>query len=336
MPFCKRFLQHIHSSRLVSPGEKLIVAVSGGADSMALLHALYHARRELGLELIVAHYDHHLRSSSVQDRLYVKATARRLGLPFVTQINRHPAPRTGSVEEFARDLRYEFLFKTAKKHNASALLTAHTSDDLAETVLMRILRGTGLSGLQAILPRRSIRGCELVRPMLIFTRKDVEEFLKARKIKFINDPSNRSLDFDRNKIRKLIIPYLERNYHPGVKDNLSRLADIAAMDQSFIEEQADLFLKRTVKITSHSVSVPLTKLKLLHCSLRRTVLRAMFISLFGNTGPVTLAHITAIDAALFDRHTDAAFGKRPLPAGSLCTSRTGRLILSRKNPSSCS
>ncbi|MBF0388044.1 MAG: tRNA lysidine(34) synthetase TilS [Candidatus Omnitrophica bacterium] len=330
MLFADQFLQHVNSLKLIQPGAKLLVAVSGGADSMALLYALYHARRDLGLRLIVAHYDHSLRASSVLDRSFVKQVAARLGLPFLTEINRRATPRKGSIEEYARDLRYDFLFRMAVKHEASAVLTAHTRDDLAETVLMRILRGTGLAGLQAILPRRTVSGCELVRPMLVFSRAEVEAYLKGLKVKFRNDPTNRSLDFERNKVRKILIPYLAKNFNPGVKDNLARLADIAALDQAYIEEQAGLFIKARLKVTASEVSIPLEALKGLHGSMRRTVLRAMVMALHGDTRPLSLAHIISIDQALFSEGSGTAFVRRPLPAGLVFINRSGRLILSRK------
>lgn len=330
MILSERFLRHVSTHSLIGPGDRLVVAVSGGADSMALLHLLCHTRRELGLQLCIAHYDHHLRPSSVRDRLFVKDAAERLNLPFETEINRRPLPKTGSLEEIARDWRYDFLIRSAVKFKADALVTAHTRDDLAETVLMRMMRGTGLHGLQAILPRRTFRGCVLVRPMLVFSRREVERFNKEQKVKFVTDPSNRSLDFERNKIRSVLIPYLEKQFNPAVKENLARLADIAAVDQSFIDGQGARFLKSSAKISANKISISLAAFKQCHCSLRRTILRSAFALIDEKARSLTMAHVAAVDAALFEDDPGQAFGRKPLPLKAVFTCKGNRLSIERK------
>ncbi|MBF0593919.1 MAG: tRNA lysidine(34) synthetase TilS [Candidatus Omnitrophica bacterium] len=290
---------------------------------MCLLHALFRSRQELGLELIVAHYDHHLRRTSARDRLFVEQAARFLDLPFVVEVNRCKVSKTGSIEDFARKQRYDFLVRAALKHGVDAIVTAHTRDDQAETVLLRIMRGTGLSGLQAILPLRKMNGVDLVRPLLIFSRHEVERFLQEIKVSFVNDPSNRSLDFTRNKVRRVLIPFLEKEFNPGIKDNLARLADTAAHDYSFIETQVALFLKRSLKKVGSNVSFSLKKYRSLHPSIRRMVLRSAFAALYGDAKPLTLAHIESMDTVL----TDSGDPKKCcLPVG-VCYDRRGERVI---------
>lgn len=330
MLFEDKFLQHIRRSSLIRPGDKLIVAVSGGADSMALLTALAQLNPQLGLQLIVAHYDHRLRPSSNLDLAFVKAASQKMNLLFESGTNPHPLPKRRSIEEFARDLRYAFLLKIAARHDAQGVLTAHTMDDLAETVLMRILRGTGLAGLKAIVPRREEKGRPIIRPMLCFSRKEVESYLKSRKIKYLNDPSNLLMAFDRNRVRKILIPFIEKEFQPRIKDVLSRLADVAATDQSYIAEQAALYLKKNSLKSNQAISIPLKTFKGLHCSLRRTILRAMIASLFGDPINVDHAHIDAIDQELFLAGNIAQLGRMPLPLEGVFSIRHGRLTLIQK------
>ncbi len=315
MPFKQKFLQHLKISRLINPGAKLIVAVSGGADSMALLYALIHVRRELAFELIIAHYDHHLRPSSKRDRHFVQQVADKVGCLFLTEVNRQKCPKKGSVEEFARDLRYDFLLRMAKQQGAEAVLTAHTRNDLAETVLMRLLRGTGLMGLQAILPRRFIHGIVLIRPLLPFVREELENFLKFIGIDYINDPTNLSLDFTRNKVRQLLIPLLEKEFQTGVQVNLARLAETAALDYNFIEEQALGFLRKSSRKTANAVAIKKTLFQKLHPALRKAVLRSGYTFLLQKTQPLNMAHINHIDQIIGDNQEHSVKENVSLPNG---------------------
>jgi len=326
MSFSENFLQCVGANGLISSGDTLVVAVSGGADSMALLLALFQFRRDLGLKLIVAHYDHNLRSSSKKDCVFVAKAARRLGLVFVREVNDRVIPLKGSIEEFARERRYDFLFRTAVKYRADAVVTAHTRDDLAETVLMRVLRGTGLAGLKSILPKRTMKGIVLIRPMLTVSRDEVEAFLKEAGVEFITDPTNASLDFTRNKIRRQLIPYLEKEFQPGVKDNLARLADTAANDYDFIEMQAAIILKKYLKRSSGRVSLELFSFRPLHVSLRRAVLRSMYACLDKKPNSLTLTHIEQIEKGVFDAKAVNQDGRISLPGGVVFF-RTGNKLV---------
>jgi tRNA(Ile)-lysidine synthase len=327
MGFPQKFNLNLASDGAVKAGDTLILAVSGGADSMALLHAFSQARRTLGFRLIIAHFDHNLRASSGKDLLFVERAALGLGLECVTQVNRRAVPEKGSVEAFARECRYDFLFRTARRFKASAVVTAHTKDDLAETVLMRVLRGTGLLGLRSILPCRVMGGIKLVRPLLIFSRQEVEDFLKSIKARFITDPTNASLDFTRNKIRRQLIPCMEREYQAGVKDNLARLAETAAVDYAFIEERAIVFLGKHLKCSPQRVSVPLPAFQRLHSSLRRTVVRLMYASLLDNTHSLALLHVDQIEQMALAAKAAEPKGKITLPAGVICTKTGTRLVM---------
>ena len=210
---------------LLSPGDKVIAAVSGGADSVAMLFALYLLRDELGITLEAAHFNHHLRGAeSDRDEAFVTDFCRRYDIPLHLGSGRIVPGKKG-LEAAARDARYAFLRRLPGK-----VATAHTADDNAETVLMRLIRGTGLKGLGAIAP---VSG-NVIRPMLTVTRDDVEAFLEEYALPHVEDSSNAEDDFLRNRIRHGILP-LMRTENPRIGENLSAMALLLRQDEACLQ-----------------------------------------------------------------------------------------------------
>lgn len=210
---------------LLSPGDKAIAAVSGGADSVAMLFALYLLRDELGITLEAAHFNHHLRGAeSDRDEAFVTDFCGRYCIPLHLGSGRIVSGKKG-LEAAARDARYAFLRSLPGK-----VATAHTADDNAETVLMRLIRGTGLKGLGAIAP---VSG-NVIRPMLTVTRDDVEAFLEEYALPHVEDSSNAEDDFLRNRIRHGILP-LMRAENPRIGENLSAMALLLRQDEACLQ-----------------------------------------------------------------------------------------------------
>lgn len=210
---------------LLSPGDKVIAAVSGGADSVAMLFALYLLRDELGITLEAAHFNHHLRGAeSDRDEAFVTDFCGRYCIPLHLGSGRIVSGKKG-LEAAARDARYAFLRRLPGK-----IATAHTADDNAETVLMRLIRGTGLKGLGAIAP---VSG-NVIRPMLTVTRDDVEAFLEEYALPHVEDSSNAEDDFLRNRIRHGILP-LMRAENPRIGENLSAMALLLRQDEACLQ-----------------------------------------------------------------------------------------------------
>lgn len=210
---------------LLSPGDKVIAAVSGGADSVAMLFALYLLRDELGIILEAAHFNHHLRGAeSDRDEAFVTDFCGRYCIPLHLGSGRIVSGKKG-LEAAARDARYAFLRSLPGK-----VATAHTADDNAETVLMRLIRGTGLKGLGAIAP---VSG-NVIRPMLTVTRDDVEAFLEEYALPHVEDSSNAEDDFLRNRIRHGILP-LMRAENPRIGENLSAMALLLRQDEACLQ-----------------------------------------------------------------------------------------------------
>ncbi len=240
----------IARGRLWPAGSRLVVAVSGGADSVALLHALHACSGRQRLSLHVAHLDHALRPESPEDAAFVRALAGRWRLPVT--IARWPVAerceREGwSLEDGARRLRYQFLQEVAKAHSAGVIALAHTADDQAETVLMRLVRGTGLLGLSAIPAKRRLQEVWLVRPLLGVWRYQLLAYLDNAGLVYREDASNRDLSFLRNRVRHELLPLLERACNPNIKAALTQLAEQSADDYAYLQAAARRHWKRLAK-----------------------------------------------------------------------------------------
>lgn len=225
--------------RMVRPKERLLVACSGGPDSVALFHLLKELAPRLGVSLHLIHFDHGLRRGSAKDLEFVRKMARRFHVPFYAERRKakHPVRRRGlSPEESARRARYDFFEQAAKKTLVRKVVLAHHRDDQAETVLMRILQGTGLRGLQGIRPVARIGCLTVLRPLLEIGRDELRRFLAHRRILFRVDPTNRSGKFLRNRIRSRLLPFLEREFNPRVREGLLRLAETASAESQGLDE----------------------------------------------------------------------------------------------------
>lgn len=229
-PFTDRL--HRALQQLGWDGSPTLVAVSGGGDSVALLIAMARLCQTHGVWLGAAHFNHGLRGhESDEDELFVRRKCEALGVPLQVGRPFHGSLSStsgGSLEQAARLARYRFLLAAARESGARFVLTAHTADDQIETVLFRIIRGTGIRGLTGIPARRAVAGGPVfLRPFLGFWREEIRAFLRELGEDFREDSTNRDLRFTRNRIRHELLPLLERNYHPGVRQALWRLSAVA-------------------------------------------------------------------------------------------------------------
>jgi len=204
-------------------GERVVVAVSGGLDSMALLHLLRFGRGLPKLELVAAHFDHRMRPESREDALWVEGLSRAWNVP--VEVGEAEVPMTS--EEAAREARYAFLEAVRVRTGARWILTAHHADDQAETVLFRIARGTGLAGLRGIPARRGV----ILRPLLSFWREELEDYVRSAGLAPRVDSTNEERRFARNALRHDVLPQLEASVAPGVRRALVRLALLAAREE---------------------------------------------------------------------------------------------------------
>ena len=241
----KKVKATIKKYNLLEDGDNIIVAVSGGADSTSLLYILDALKEDFNLSLHVAHLNHLLRGKeSYRDADFVKGLAKSLDLPCtiaVKDIKTLKKKLRTSTQAAAREARLEFLVKLKEKNNASKIAIGHTLDDRAETVLINLIKGSGGSGIGGMDFYNRQKG--IIRPLMTITRSEIERYLKEKKVKFISDSSNYKKIYLRNKIRLELIPLLEKSFNPGIKRRLADTAQILSMEDDYLDEQAEKFLK---------------------------------------------------------------------------------------------
>ncbi len=227
----------IDAHRLIEPREKVIAAVSGGPDSMALLTILAELADERGFELAVAHFNHGIRAEAAREAALVERRSRALGLPVFLGSGDVPAEARRmkkGIEETSRLLRYQFLEKTAEAWGAGKIALGHTRDDQVETILHHIIRGSGWRGLRGMSPRRG----KLIRPLLSCGRAELADYLKRRRVPYATDSSNRDTKLLRNRIRRRLLPYLRTRFNPSIDEAIARLGD--NLDEGWVTLESGL------------------------------------------------------------------------------------------------
>jgi len=292
-----KVLKFIRKEELLEAGERPLVAVSGGMDSITALYVIYDLCPLLKIPMpVVAHVNHKLRGAEAdRDQEFVKKITEDLGLEFATKsfnIRDLAKDEKRSIQETARKYRLKFLEDTAKKFGCSKIVTGHNADDLAETVLMWITRGSGLKGASGILPKRSL----FVRPLLCCSRKEIAYFAEKRGLIHVEDSSNSKLDYVRNIIRKEVLPLLETKCYTSARKNLVRFATLAKNDLNYLEKVAEKsFLELAGPLEGKKeLSIDVDMLQELHPSIRSRVLRNMIRHVAGTLDNVSQLHIEKI------------------------------------------
>ena len=260
----------------------ILVGVSGGADSVGLLHSLF----RLGYPLVIAHLDHRLRTDSAHDRMAVEQIADRLGVQCVSEeidVSDFAVRQKMSLEEGAREVRYRFLFRVADSIGAQAVAVGHTADDQVETVLMHLLRGSGLAGLRGMnfrsLPNPWSDELPLIRPLLGVWRNEIMGYLEQMGIQYVNDVSNLDTRFYRNRLRHELIPYLE-GFNPQVRAIIWRMAYSLKDDFDLVETQVETAWNEIfIEGGDGYVGFNHSQLKHLHVGVQRHLLRYAIYSL---------------------------------------------------------
>lgn len=244
----RRVQRWIRQYALLEPHAPVVVGISGGPDSVAMAHLL----QTLGFRLHLAHLDHGLRPDSREDAALVRQLSRAWNLPLHlerAEVARYADAHGLSLEAAAREVRYRFLFRVARDVGAQAVAVAHTQDDQAETVLLHLLRGSGLTGLQGMRPKTHLwdPAIPLVRPFLGISRQEVLAYCREQNLPYREDPTNRDLRFTRNRIRHLLLPLLEREFHPRVRETLARMARVVQQEVEVLQALTEQAWDRVVQ-----------------------------------------------------------------------------------------
>ena len=287
---------------LVKKKDRLILGISGGPDSICLLNLFVRLRESYHLRLVCAHFNHGLRSAADKESEFVKKVCQNLKVRFLHTKKDVGKFLTGdSLEQTARNLRFDFFLTCYRQTKIKKVVLAHHRDDLVETVLMRLVRGTGLRGLRGFLPQTKFKKLIVIRPLIAVNKAQIMAWLKKEGLAYCVDESNTEDKFLRNRIRLKLIPFL-RNLNPSIEEGLYNMARSVSLDYAFIHAFAyDKFQSLKREKTKDALRLDLNKLKDLPLPLFNNVLRAAIGELKGDTRRIERRHMEEIEALVFHR-----------------------------------
>lgn len=328
----KTILEFIRRNRLFLPGDRVIVALSGGADSVCLLVVLNECKDELGISLKAVHVHHGLRGREAdRDSEYAKTLSQSLSLPFScvhVDVTGYAREHKLSVEEAGRLLRYEVLENERLSFGGNKIAVAHHKDDQAETILHHLFRGTGLKGLGGIRPERD----RIVRPLLSVGKTEILAYLEEKGISYCEDSTNTHTDYARNRIRGILLPAIKKEINARAEDNIIHAGEMAAKADEYLEKQAEKFLKECAVLKTDdngavlSIGVKTEGLIVEEDIIKTYVLRAMIRSVSGSMKDISMTHVESTKALLW-----AQSGKQiDLPGGRIALRSSDYLWIKNK------
>jgi tRNA(Ile)-lysidine synthase len=319
-PLHHQIRRTISRYELWQPGTRVLVGLSGGSDSVALTLLLQDLAPAGGHRVVsLAHLNHQLRPAAGRDEQFCRDFAAELRLPIVVEsidVEGYAASQRLSIEDAARRLRYDFLHRAAGRAGADRVAVGHTRDDQAETLLLKLIRGAGLTGLGGIYPRRGA----IVRPLLDVARTDLRSYLETRGQSWVDDETNEDLENPRNRIRRLVLPELDRAYGSATSPAIARAATLIREDGAYLDEASERRYAEIAGLLPDGVEIDAAALMLDPAPIRRRVLLKALRAVSGNR-EVGLDHV---DGAL--RVLSGACGPMDAP-GSRVELRRGRLVL---------
>ncbi|MFH1453325.1 MAG: tRNA lysidine(34) synthetase TilS [Armatimonadota bacterium] len=323
----RNIIQAAEKYNLINPGEKTILAISGGPDSVFLLDFFSKIRKKYNLQLYVLHINHSIRKKeSGEEAVFVKNMAKKLNLPFYyykEDVPEYAKAEKLSLEEAARNTRLRIYNELLKKLKADKVATGHNSDDRAETVLMRIIKGTSPSGLAAMEPCSG----KIIRPLIEVKRKDIITYLKKNKIKYVIDKSNKDTKFFRNKIRHKLIPLLEEEYNPNIKESLIKLSSLAGEDEEALQSAVLKKLNKLSSVYKDKIEIDITDINNEHPSIIKRIIKSAIKTYLGHAKDITNYHYEKIYNFLKDQKGEK---KLNLPDGLTAVKSYNKLTFHKK------
>lgn len=296
MDIMDKFLETIKKNDLIEKNEKIVIGVSGGPDSICLLHLIWRLRKDLNIEPFAVHLDHQFRGiEAKKDAKYVEEFCKGLGVKsfiFSYDVSKYSREKGISFEEGGRELRYGLFNKVAKQTGATKIAIAQNRNDQAETVLMRLIRGSGLDGLTAIDYKRDK---SIIRPLLDISRKEIDDYCEKNKLAPRTDKTNLEAVYTRNKIRLELIPYIEKNFNPAIIDTLWRSSNLLREDSNFLNLLTKKKLQEVViSKNNNKYSLNKSKFDKLHNAIKKRILRRSIQEVKGDLKDIGLTHIESI------------------------------------------
>ena len=290
----EKVLETIKKYNLISKNDKIVVAVSGGPDSMCLLHILLTLRKEYNLELNVAHVNHMIRENAILDEEYVKDFCEKNNLNFfVKKVDVHELSKKDRIgtEEAGRKARYEFFNEVKEMTSSNKIAIAHNKNDKVETIFLNLIRGTGTYGLIGIEPKNGV----YIRPLLEIEREEIEKYCEDENIKPRIDESNFENIYNRNKIRNVVIPYVKKEFNPNIINTISRLSDIVKDEENFLDNfVSEEYKKIVIEEKEDFIKLNLKEFNKLEIVIRKRLVFYIINKLIGNTMGIEKIHVEDI------------------------------------------
>lgn len=293
--FEEKVFETIKKYNMIEENDSIVVAVSGGPDSMSLLNVLIKLKQKMNITLVVAHVNHMIRAVADSETEYVKKFCYDNGIDcFVKKVDvvKLAEQQKISTEEAGRNIRYDFFEEVFEKINANKIAIAHNKNDNAETVLMNIMRGSGVTGLKGIEP---VRANKFIRPLIECDRKSIEQYCINQNLNPKFDESNKENIYTRNKVRNLLIPYIEKEFNPNIIESINRLSNLATQENEYIDrivkkECANIIISKT----KQEVKLDLKKFNALDDFIKSKAILEYVRELFGTTKGIEKIHIQDI------------------------------------------
>ncbi len=291
----EKVLQTIKKYHLIKQNDHIILGVSGGPDSTCLFHIFLNLQEQLHFTFTVCHINHGIRKEAEEDEQYVEQMCKNHGIPcFVKRENvleKAKKEKLG-IEEMGRKVRYAFFSKIQKQVGANKIATAHTKNDLVETVMMNLLRGTGLSGLKGIEP---VRDNIYIRPLIECKRSEIEQYCEENKLNPKIDKTNFENIYTRNKIRNELIPYLEKEFNPNIIESIARMADIIQEEDKYLEQiTKQTYEEILLSNDKKEIVLDLKKFNELDLVIKNRIVLYTITMLFGASSGIEKKHIEDI------------------------------------------
>jgi tRNA(Ile)-lysidine synthase len=324
--FQEDILSTIRRFSMLDPADKILVAVSGGPDSIALLHSLYSIRSSFGLKLHIFHLNHMIRGkNSAEDALFVQEQAQTLNVPLTSLSFDIPADvkgRNQSLQDAAREVRYRLLDQVCDELRFNKIATGHNADDQVETFLMRIIRGAGLSGLTGIPPVRD----RIIRPLIEVSREEIEKYLVDSKVGYRLDESNLKMDYLRNRVRHQLIPLCSEE-NKGFRDNVLNTIALFSGDEDFLKGIADQSFQEVAYYENEGILVlEHTGFSKLDVAIQRRILRKALELIKGDLKEIEFKHIESVLSEMDENGS----GETDLPGGIVILNEYGNIVVASK------
>lgn len=294
----QKILQTIKKYNLIQSGDSIVIGVSGGPDSICLLHILNELKEELNLKIYVAHINHMIRKEADEETEYVKSFCKNIGVECFAQkidVVKIAKEEKMGTEEAGRKIRYNFFEEVLKKTNSNKIATAHNNNDKVETIIMNILRGSGTAGLKGLDP---IRENKFIKPLIEISREEIEAYCEKNKLNPRIDKSNNENIYTRNKIRNIVIPYIKNEFNPNILKTINRLSEVATEENEYLNKVTqEIFNKICVEVETtdnSTITLDLKKFNNLELVIKRRLILYTINELLGTTEGIEKINIDDI------------------------------------------